>query len=411
MPLTSPRGDAPRRSLLADRNLWLAFAVTLMVVMGVSSVAPALPELLTVFGLGPAGPALVVTAFTLPGVFLTPVLGVLADRFGRKAVLVPSLVVFALFGAACGLSRDFHLLLALRLLQGVGAAALGALNVTVISDLYAGRERITALGYNAVVLALGSTIYPALGGALAHFHWSLPFFLPALALPLALAVGLWLACPAPARRPGLGQYVRSALRLAATGRAAGLFAVTAATFVLLYGLVIAFLPLFLAQRFGAPPWAIGAVIASASLGTGLFSSQLGRLAGLAPQAALLAAGFGLFCAFGVLTPLMPGLAWTVLPVLCFGAGMGLIVPGVQGLLAEHAPMEQRGAFMALNGWVLRVSQTLGPVLGAAAHAAWGMDGVFLAGAALAAAMAGLTAFLGARPGRRPGRAPASPPAG
>ena len=398
MPSAPSPGRASRR-LLADRNLWLAFGVTFMVVMGVSSVAPVLPDLLRVFGLGPAGPGLVITAFTLPGVFLTPVLGVLADRLGRKAVLVPSLVVFALFGAACGLARDFSLLLALRLLQGVGAAALGALNVTVISDLYAGRERITALGLNAGVLALGTTVYPALGGALAHFHWSLPFFLPALALPLALAVGLGLRCPAPAERPRLGQYVRAAFRLAATGRAAGLFAVTGATFVLLYGLVIAFLPLLLAQRFAAPPWAIGAVIASASLGTGLFSSQLGRLAARVPQAVLLAAGFCLFSAFGVLTPLMPGLAWTVLPVLCFGGGMGLTVPGVQALLAEHAPMEHRGAFMALNGWVLRLSQTLGPLLGAAAHAAWGMDGVFYAGAVLSAAMAVLTALLAARSGR------------
>ncbi len=402
MTQTPPPG-APRRALFADRNLWLAFGVTFMVVMGVSSVAPVLPDLLRVFGLGAAGPGMVVTAFTLPGVFLTPVLGVLADRVGRKAVLVPSLVVFALFGAGCGLARDFHLLLGLRLLQGVGAAALGALNVTIISDLYEGRERITALGYNAGVLALGTTVYPALGGLLGHFHWSLPFFLPVLALPLALAVGLGLRCPAPCQRPEMGHYLRTALRLAATGRAAGLFAVSGATFVLLYGLVITFLPLHLDHRFGATPWAIGGVIASASLGTGLFSSQLGRLAMKVPQAVLVAGGFCLFCAFGALTPLMPGLAWSVVPVLCFGGGMGLIVPSVQALLAEHAPMEHRGAFMALNGWMLRLSQTLGPVLGAAAYTAWGMDGVFYAGAVLAAAMAGLTALLAARPGRKPGR--------
>jgi len=403
MPPTLPHRDAPRRSLFADRNLWLAFGVTLMVVMGVSSVAPILPDLLQAFGLGPTEPGLVITAFTLPGVFLTPLLGVLADRMGRKAVLVPSLVVFAVFGAACGLVRDFHLLLGMRLLQGVGAAALGALNVTVISDLYAGRERITALGYNAAVLALGTTLYPALAGGLAHFHWSLPFYLPVLALPLALAVGLGLRCPAPAERPALGQYMRAALRLAATGRVAGLLGVTAATFVLLYGLVITFLPLFLAQRFGASAWAIGAVIAAASLGNGLLATQLGRLSARVSQPTLLVAGFCLYCAFGVLVPRMPGLVWSVLPVLCYGGGMGLIVPGVQALLAEHAPMEHRGAFMALNGWVLRLGQTLGPLLGAAAHAAWGMDGVFYAGAVLSAALAGLTALLTARPGRGPGR--------
>jgi MFS transporter, ACDE family, multidrug resistance protein len=81
------------------------------------------------WGLAGAGRGLLITVFTLPGVFLTPVAGVLSDKFGRKTVLIPSLLLFGVAGGACALARDFELLLGLRVLQGVGAATLGATNV------------------------------------------------------------------------------------------------------------------------------------------------------------------------------------------------------------------------------------------------------------------------------------------
>ena len=93
----------------------------------------------------------------MPGVFLTPVGDVLSYKFGRKTVLIPSLLLFVVAGGACALARDFELLLGLRVLQGVGAAALGATtNVTLIGELFAGRERTAALGYNSSVLSTGT---------------------------------------------------------------------------------------------------------------------------------------------------------------------------------------------------------------------------------------------------------------
>ncbi len=61
----------------------------------------------------------------MPGVLLTPVLGVLGDRVWRRKVLVPSLMLFGVAGAACSLVRDFNSLLVLRLFQGAGVAPLG----------------------------------------------------------------------------------------------------------------------------------------------------------------------------------------------------------------------------------------------------------------------------------------------
>jgi MFS transporter, ACDE family, multidrug resistance protein len=114
---------------------------------------------------------------------MTPVLGVLPDRYGRKKILVPALLLFGLAGGACAFARGFEALLILRFFQGMGAAALGTLNVTVIGDIYEGRERSAALGYNSSVLSFGTASYPAIGGLLATFGWFYPFAFPSSRYP------------------------------------------------------------------------------------------------------------------------------------------------------------------------------------------------------------------------------------
>lgn len=166
-----------------DRNLQLIFGVTLMAVLGVSSITPVFPQIARAFGVSPQEVGLLITVFTLPGVLLTPILGVLADRWGRKPVLVPALLLFGVAGGACGFAPRYDVLLALRFLQGVGAASLGSLNLTLIGDLYGAKSRTAAMGYNASVLSVGTGSYPTIGGALALFGWSYPFLLPLLALP------------------------------------------------------------------------------------------------------------------------------------------------------------------------------------------------------------------------------------
>jgi ACDE family multidrug resistance protein len=117
-----------------------------MAVLGTPSVAPAFPTIVRELGVSSGQVGLLIAVFTLPGIVMTPVLGILSDRYGRKKILVPALLLFGLAGGACAFARSFDILLALRFFQGMGAAALGTLNVTVIGDIYEGRERSTALG-------------------------------------------------------------------------------------------------------------------------------------------------------------------------------------------------------------------------------------------------------------------------
>lgn len=127
------------RKVYKDHNLHVLFGVTLMAVLGVSSITPALPEIRDAFGVTSAQVGLLITVFTLPGIALTPVLGVLSDRHGRRKILVPALLLFGLAGGICAFARSFELLLALngmalRAGQTIGpllmAATAGTLGLT-----------------------------------------------------------------------------------------------------------------------------------------------------------------------------------------------------------------------------------------------------------------------------------------
>lgn len=382
------RDSGTATPLHRDRNLLILFGVTLMAVMGVTSVAPTLPTLIAnLDGAHEGNIGLVVTVFTLPGVLLTPLLGILADRVGRKRVLIPSLLLFGLAGPACALAQTFDQLLLLRLLQGMGAAALGALNVTIISDLYTGHARAAALGLNAGVLSCGVALYPLLGGTLAWLDWRYTFLLPLLALPLAVVVLRGLRNPEPENGSGLGAYFRGAWQGLRRREVLLLFASSLATFILLYGPFLTYLPVTLGQVHQATPLVIGLIMSLAALSTGLAAGSLGRLTRRFPEHRLLTAAFLLYALACLGLALMPGLWWFLLPVILLGMGQGLNMPCVQSMLAGLAPSENRAGFMALNGTILRLGQTLGPLLTGLLFAWQGTDAVFYGGALLALAVA------------------------
>ena len=118
----------------------MIFGVTLTAVMGVTSLAPAFPKITQVFGLTEWQVGWLITAFTLPRVVLTPDIGSGGGPPGAKWVLVPSLLLFEL-PAVCALLPPFQWVVFLRVWQGIGAAALGSINVTILGDLYQGQAR------------------------------------------------------------------------------------------------------------------------------------------------------------------------------------------------------------------------------------------------------------------------------
>lgn len=368
-----------RRPVYLDKNLLIIFGVTLISVIGVSTINPAFPKIAQALNVSPQDIGMLITVFTLPSIVLTPILGVLADRFGRKKILIPSLLLFGIAGFACGFQSSFNLLLIWRFVQGIGAASLNSLAVTLIGDLYSGQERTAAMGYNASVGSIGTAAYPTLGGAIAVLGWNYPFMLPILAVPIGLLVLFSLKNPEPKVNQNFAEYVRNAWGSIKNRQFIGIFVATVATFMLLYGAFVTYMPLLLQNSFNASSLTIGILLSSMSVSIMLTSSQLGRLAKRFPVRTLIRASFVLFALALVIVPFIQSLWGLLIPTLIFGIGLGIGFPSLQTLLAELAPREYLAAVMSINGMFLGLGQTLGPLLMGVAFGIWGISGVFYAG--------------------------------
>ena len=373
-------------SVFTNKNLYIIFSVTLISVMGVASITPAFPAIIRYFNITAQQVGWLIAAFTLPGIFLTPVTGVLADRLGRKLILIPSLFLFGIAGIACAFVHDFHLLLLLRFIQGIGASSLASINVTLIGDIFSGEKRVAAMGYNASVLSIGTASYPALGGLLAVLGWQYIFLLPMLAIPLGFWVLYGLNNPEPKNHQHLKTYFGNVWRTINRKIVWGLFLSNILMFVILYGAYLTYFPLLLESRFGADSLIIGGTMSLMSLITAITSFILPIISRiLKPKQQLMTATVFYFLSMGILSwsEHWPGI---ISGVILFGLGHGVIIPSIQNMMVGLASIQERAAFMSLNSMVLRIGQTIGPLLIGIFYAIGGVSSAFITGAAIAIVM-------------------------
>ena len=106
----------------------------------------------------------IVTAYLLTSTAATPIIGKLSDIWGRRALLLPSLVVFILASLACGFAQSLPQLIIARAVQGLGGAGLMAMAQAAIADVVSPRERGRYQGYMASMWGVSSIAGPIVGG-------------------------------------------------------------------------------------------------------------------------------------------------------------------------------------------------------------------------------------------------------
>ena len=336
--------------------------------------------------------SLLVTAYTLPAIVLTPMLGIFADRHGRKRVLVASLVVFGLAGGACFFAPNFTVLLALHFLQGIGGAALLSTNITIIGDLYNGPSRSKSMGYNATVNGFGSALYPALGSALALLGWNYPFLVPAVAVPVGLLLIPFLKIPEPRNKQRFSQYLRGIREVIRHREVIALFILTIGVNIVLVGGLFTYFPI-LEGNYGASALLAGVAIsvwaASFSLGTTLS----GKLAERISPRLLIKLSFALSALVMIALPFFGSALWTFVPAALLGVAHALYLPNEQTLLTDAAPSGYRGALVSLETTVKRIGETAGPLLMAGVYSAFGGEVGFFVAAGVALSMLAVAACL------------------
>lgn len=365
----------------------LLYAITITGLLANTLLNPALPDILDDLDVadGAAGP--LVAAGALPGIVMAPVIGLLADRFGRRVVLVPCLAGFGLFGLLSAAAPSFGVLLALRLLQGAGAAGLVNLAVVIISDHWSGAERGRRIGRNAAVLTVGLAALPPIGGLLTELGgWRLTFV--PLGLGLVTAAVVWRVLPDV--RPDAASTVRDQLAASAaavrTRRVAAILVVGFMVFLLIFGLFLTVLPLHLEDRFGLSAGQRGLVLAVPAITSTVGALLVGRLhERLGGDRAVLGSLVVFVVSFAAIAS-APTLGLLLAGCLVYGLGEGVLIPRLQDAAAEEAPPERRGAMIAAWVSAARAGQTVGPLGAAGTMAAVGTGATFGVGAGVAAAV-------------------------
>ncbi|MBN9684221.1 MULTISPECIES: MDR family MFS transporter [unclassified Corallococcus] len=152
----------------------LALALSLFVAaLEMTVVSTAMPTVVSDLG-GIQHYAWVFTAYMLSSTITVPIYGKLADLYGRKPILLFGSTLFLLASVACGFSTSMNMLIAFRVLQGLGAGAMQPIAITIIGDIYTLEQRGKVQGAFSAVWGIAGLAGPLTGGLIVKYltwHW------------------------------------------------------------------------------------------------------------------------------------------------------------------------------------------------------------------------------------------------
>ncbi|WP_432703253.1 MFS transporter [Lysinibacillus sphaericus] len=158
-------------------------SIPLIMTLGNSMLIPVLPILEDKVGITSFQSSMIITSYSVAAIFLIPVAGYLSDRFGRKIVILPSLILALIGGLIAGfaswkMNDPYAMIIAGRIIQGIGAAGAMPIVLPLVGDLYQDDdEKISStLGIIETSNTFGKVLSPILGSVFAAFLWFLPFF-------------------------------------------------------------------------------------------------------------------------------------------------------------------------------------------------------------------------------------------
>jgi DHA1 family bicyclomycin/chloramphenicol resistance-like MFS transporter len=391
-PDTSPKSGIDVHALTSIWTTILLAAAVALGPMAIDMYLPALPQIGADFNAGTDQVQFTLSIYLIGFALAQLVCGPLADRFGRKPVMIGGMLLFALASIGCALSSNIESLQLFRFLQALGGSAGPVLGRAVVRDVYTPREAAKILALLAGMMALAPAVAPTLGGfivATMDWHW---IFIVMAGYALIMVAVIAFGIPEPLRPENRQPFrfchlMRNYRRIGTDMTFIGYTFTSAA----IYGGLFAFLSgsaFVLIDVLGVAPEHFGlytAITAGGYLLGNMASIRLARrylpdqilLYGLATT---LTAGatMALLAYHHVYSP------WAVvLPQALFMAGTGMVLPQTMaGALANHPTMA--GSASALLGFVQMAAAAAAGALVGILH-----DGTPLVMATIIAICAGL----------------------
>src|ERR1700730_14952211 len=376
-----------------QRTLWIMVGIQFIMTGAFSVLSPIMPLLLPELGVETAS-AVDLWAGILNGVtsfvaaFASPVWGRVADRRGRKLMLLRSSLAIGVFTALMGVAANVWQFFAFRALMGVFAGFSSAAIALVASQVPEGRLGY-ALGWLSTGQLVGSLVGPLIGGVLADLTGSyrIPFYWTSATILLSTGL-VWFAVHerfvAPPKSPGRGSILSSLIAVATAPALLALF------FVLLmaqFGVrtVQPVVTLFVQEMVGARPdlaTLSGIAFSVTALANVISAPFLANRSYVIGYRRVL-----LICLLGATLTTLPQAFtenyWTFTAER-FGVGLfiGGILPTANALVGPLVPRAERGTVYGITASAMFLGNSLGPLTSGAVAAAFGLRWVFLVTAAV-----------------------------
>lgn len=337
LPMRWPAAIGSRRWIITLSGM------TAVTSLSIDMSLPAQPALAATFGVSGSTAQLTLSLFLIGFAAAQIFTGHFSDRFGRRPVMLGGLALFTVTGLACAASPSIEVLLACRVLQGIGAAAGPVVARAMVRDTQPGAEAARLLSTMLAALAVAPMVAPVIGGALlGTLGWRAIFAMLAVCGVVLFAIAattLTETLPAEKRSShGLARGFATFLRTPGTRLP---ILVSCASFAGQFA-YISDSPFVLIDGYGVAPGHYGFYFAATALALMLGSLGGGRMlrAGRSPRG-MLALGASLLLAGGVLVIVLTharlGVAGFLVPMLVYFVGIGLTSPSATALAMEPVP--------------------------------------------------------------------------
>ncbi|WP_440118748.1 MFS transporter [Paenibacillus sp. QZ-Y1] len=348
-------------------------SIPVIMTLGNSMLIPILPQIERELKVSSFKVSMLITVYAVVAILLIPLAGYLSDRFGRKAVIIPSLIIAAAGGAVAGGaawllsgSAAYWTILGGRLLQGIGAAGAFPIVIPLVGDMFDDEDQVSkSLGIIETSNTFGKVLSPILGAVLAIWLWYLPFMaIPVLcALSLVLVIFLVKTPKKTEEPPSFTEFVASVRSvLKEKGRwLYALFAIGGICMFVLFG-VLFYLSETLETEFKLEGVLKGLVLAIPLAALCLSSFLAGKWIGKNKirmkwlgfiGLAILAVSLGVIGLFDHI--------YVVVGLFTLGgAGIGATLPCLDALVTEGVDKKHRGTITALFSSMRFIGVSLGP---------------------------------------------------
>ncbi|MCU9613596.1 MFS transporter [Caldibacillus lycopersici] len=345
-------------------------SIPLVMTLGNSMLIPVLPTMEKELHISSLQSSLIITVYSVVAIFFIPIAGYLSDKWGRKMIIIPSLILAGIGGiiaafASWKMQSGYWLILIGRTLQGVGAAGAFPIVLPLVGDMFrTDKEISSSLGIIETANTLGKVLSPILGALLANIIWYLPFVsIPVFCLISILMMMFLVKSPKNKEVPTFQEFVHDLKRTYKLNSRwlNSLFFIGGMLMFILFGILF-YLSSLLEDGYGIGHITKGFILAiplgALCLASFISGKKIKEDKILMKKVAFI--GLLILCISVFSLSFFSNLWISILLFVIVGIGIGVGLPCLDALITEGIQKEERGTISSLYSSMRFIGVALGP---------------------------------------------------